>query len=312
MARIHAVYTSSLVLPATLSACLFSPELPPFGAASESTGAGTSGTSDPGRASDPGSTAAAPTTTTGEPTTGPVTSTPATGTTVVDTTGPENGGTSGTEESDCDDTPNQPIDSSCTDQTGCGCDTQKCFVVPVLGGFCGECLVDADCDKGGCSVPNPIAGVGATCNMGGPGDGCMSDAVCADPANGTCGVLLNFPGIFTVATCGQCEVNADCTDPALANCRPTYIIEDFKGKLDCVADASVENNFGCSLEDVMGQPAGNKACKSGFCGEASFMGLLKLGICGECNADSDCPMGMMCTDPKVDVDNGTLIGSVCM
>jgi hypothetical protein len=214
----------------------------------------------------------------------------------------------------CNDTPNQPINSSCTDPTGCGCDTEKCFVVPALGGFCGECLEDADCTEktgGGCSVPNPIAGIGATCNMGGAGDGCMSDDVCVDPANGTCGVLLQVPGIITVATCGQCEVNADCTDPALANCTPTYIVEDFKGKLDCVADNSVENNFGCSLEDVMGDPAGNKACKSGFCGEASVMGLLKLGICGECNSDADCNGGT-CTDPQVDLDNGTLIGSVCM
>lgn len=59
MARIHAACTSSLVLPATLSACLFSPDLPPFGATSESTGGGTS---DPGSTSDPDNTSAAPTT----------------------------------------------------------------------------------------------------------------------------------------------------------------------------------------------------------------------------------------------------------
>lgn len=215
----------------------------------------------------------------------------------------------------CNDPEGQPINSSCTDPSGCGCDTEKCFVVPALGGFCGECLTDEDCAAvtgGGCSVPNPIAGIGATCNMGGAGEGCMSDAVCVDPANGTCGVLLQVPGIITVATCGQCQVNADCTDPALANCTPTYIVEDFKGKLDCVADASVENNFGCSLEQIDGAPAGNKACKSGFCGEASVMGLLKLGICGECNSDMDCPMGMQCTDPQVDLESGALVGSVCM
>ena len=211
----------------------------------------------------------------------------------------------------CQDPEGQPINSECTDPSGCGCDTGKCFVVPALGGFCGECLVDADCKEGGCSVPNPIAGVGATCNMGGPGDGCMDDAVCTDPANATCGVLLDVPGIITVATCGQCQVNADCTDPALPNCTPTYDVANFKGKLDCIADSSLENNSGCSLEDDGGNPAGNKACKSGFCGEASVMGLLKLGICGECNSDMDCPMGQTCSDPMVDLNSGTLIGSVC-
>lgn len=219
--------------------------------------------------------------------------------------------TSSSSGSNCQDPEGQPINSECTDPSGCGCDTGKCFVVPALGGFCGECLVDADCKEGGCSVPNPIAGVGATCNMGGPGDGCMDDSVCTDPANATCGVLLDVPGIITVATCGQCQVNADCTDPALPNCTPTYDVANFKGKLDCVADGSLENNSGCSLEDDGGNPAGNKACKSGFCGEASVMGLLKLGICGECNSDMDCPMGQACSDPVVDLNSGMLLGSVC-
>jgi len=206
----------------------------------------------------------------------------------------------------------QPVNSPCTDSSGCGCDTEKCFVVPALGGFCGECLVDGDCAPGGCSVPNPIAGVGATCNDGLPGEGCMSDDVCTDAANGICGTLLEVPGIITVATCGQCKANADCTEAGLANCSPTYDVPNFKGKLDCVADGSVPNNLGCSLEDDGGNPAGNKACESGFCGEASVMGLLKLGVCGECNADSDCPMGQMCSDPAVDLDMGALVGSVCM
>lgn len=217
-----------------------------------------------------------------------------------------------TTESPCQDTPMQPINSECTDASGCGCDTGKCFVVPALGGFCGECLSDADCSPGGCSVPNPIAGVGATCNMGGPGEGCESDAVCVDPANAICGTLLSVPGIITVSTCGQCKVNADCTDPALPNCTPTYDVLNFKGKLDCIADGALENNSGCSLEDDGGMAAGNKACKSGFCGEASVMGLLKLGICGECLSDADCGMGKMCVDPAVDLNAGTLIGAVCM
>jgi hypothetical protein len=282
---------------------------------------------------DRGTSASATETTTMAPTTGdatmgdtttniPTTSTtaePPTGTGTVSETGttaPDEPttttATTVTTGSACQDMEDQPINSPCTDSSGCGCDTEKCFVVPALGGFCGECLTDADCAPGGCSVPNPIAGVGATCNMGGPGEGCMSDAVCVDADNGICGTLLEVPGIITVATCGQCKVNADCTDPALANCTPTYDVPNFKGKLDCVADGSIENNNGCSLEDDGGNPAGNKACKSGFCGEASVMGLLKLGVCGECNSDADCPMGQMCTDPAVDLDMGALVGSVCM
>lgn len=236
-------------------------------------------------------------TTTGDPTTTSPT------TTVTTTT---------TGEPACNDPEGQANDASCTDPSGCGCASGKCFVVPALGGFCGECLADSDCAEGGCSVPNPIAGVGATCNMGGPGEGCMSNDICTDPANGICGTLLEVPGIITVATCGECQVNADCADPAAANCTPTYDVANFKGQLTCVADGSLDVNTGCSLEDDGGNPAGNKACKSGFCGEASVMGLLKLGICGECNSDADCDGGKMCSDPSVDLNSGSLIGSVCM
>lgn len=229
------------------------------------------------------------------------------------TAAPTTGDTTATTAPACSDPEGQPINSECTDPSGCGCDTEKCFVVPALGGFCGECLTDEDCKPGGCSVPNPIAGVGATCNTGKAGEGCMSDAVCTDPENGICGTLLEVPGIITVATCGQCKVNADCAaHPNGPNCTPTYDVPNFKGKMDCVADGSIDNDLGCSLEDDGGVPAGNKACKSGFCGEASVMGLLKLGVCGDCNADSDCGPGQMCTDPAVDLDNGVLVGSVCM
>ena len=98
---------------------------------------------------------------------------------------------SNTDPVDCPDPLDQPNNSECTDTSGCGCASGKCFLVPILGGRCGECLVDTDCSEGGgCTVPNPIAGTGATCNMGEPGAGCMTDEVCADPANSSCGTLL--------------------------------------------------------------------------------------------------------------------------
>jgi hypothetical protein len=296
------LFASALALSLTSSAC----REPEKGETASDTQATTEPTTAPGTESDT-STDGTSSTTNENPTTTTVSSTTETEDTTTTTTA-----TTATTAPACNDMPEQPVNSTCSDPSGCGCDTGKCFVVPALGGFCGECLVDADCAPGGCSVPNPIAGVGATCNEGGPGEGCMSNDVCVDPDNGICGTLLSVPGIITVATCGQCSVNADCTEPTLPNCTPTYDVPNFKGKLDCVGDGTVENNFGCSLEEDGGMPSGNKACKSGFCGEASVMGLLKLGVCGECNADSDCPMGQACTDPAVDLDNGALVGSVCM
>ena len=207
-----------------------------------------------------------------------------------------------------------PNDTPCTDASGCGCQSGKCFLVPILGGWCGECLADSDCSPGGCTVPNPIDGVGSTCNMGEAGAGCESSDVCTDPANASCGTLLEVMGIIKVATCGECATNADCTaDPMLGNCAPTYDVMKFSGKYVCVGDATTPNGEGCNLtDDGQGEPVGNKACMSGFCGEANVMGLLKVGICGECNSNADCPMDKpTCSDPQVDLNAAALVASVC-
>jgi len=208
----------------------------------------------------------------------------------------------------------QPNDALCADASGCGCASGKCYLVPILGGWCGECLADADCSPGGCTVPNPIDNIGSTCNMGEPGAGCETSEVCTDLANANCGTLLEVMGIIKVATCGECATNADCTaDPKLNNCAPTYDVMKFSGKYVCVEDGSTPNNEGCNLQDEGNGPVGNKACMSNFCGEANVMGLLKVGICGECNSNADCPVDKpTCSDSQVDLNQATLVGSVCM
>ena len=211
----------------------------------------------------------------------------------------------------CPDPPNQPHSADCTDASGCGCASGRCFLVPILGGFCSECLVDADCGAGGCTVPDVLNSVGAVCNMGEEGAGCMSDDVCNDPSASHCATIVEVPGIITVATCGECTTNADC--PAqLPNCTPAYDIGHLTGVTFCAADGSVPNNSGCNLEDDgMGNPVGNKACQTGHCGDAVVMGLLHVGICGACNQNSDCMPNETCSDPVVDLEMGTLIGAIC-
>ena len=212
---------------------------------------------------------------------------------------------------ECADPPGQPQDAACNDESGCGCASGSCFVVPIFGGLCGECEVDADCQGGGCTIPNPVAGVGAVCNKGQSGDGCQTDAVCADPKFPQCGTVLEVEGIIAVSTCGMCKVNPDCSDFA-PNCSPIYDVPAFSGIFVCVPDASVPNNEGCNLQPAGGQPIGNKACQSGFCGAANVMGLLKMGVCGECNVDEDCGPGESCTEPQVDLNTNQLFGSVCI
>lgn len=247
------------------------------------------------------------------------------------TTGPETGGsgtegmTDATTTSDTSVTTGPPAcmdpmegapnNTECGDASGCGCESGKCFVVPILGGWCGECMEDADCAPGGCTVPNPIDGVGATCNQGEPGAGCESDAVCTDPNNLKCGTLLAVENIIEVATCGECASNADCTDPMKPNCSPTYDVMNFSGKFVCVENASVKSGEGCNLADEGKGPVGNAACESGFCGEANVMGLLKVGVCGECNSNADCmaqdPPKMKCNEPQVDLDAAALVAATC-
>ena len=212
---------------------------------------------------------------------------------------------------DCQDPPGQPQDFTCVDASGCGCASGDCFLIPILGGWCGECLVDADCPDGGCTTPNPVASVGAVCNLGKPGDGCQTDAVCHDPAFAKCSPVLKVDGILTVATCGACKTNADCAQ-GVKNCTPVYDLENFAGMFECVPDGSVPNDEGCNLQPAGDQPIGNKACQSGFCGEASIMGLVKLGVCGQCNVDAHCGPGKTCTEALVDLNTNQLFGSTCL
>ncbi|PCC66836.1 hypothetical protein [Nannocystis exedens] len=237
-------------------------------------------------------------------TTGEPTGTTSEGTTTTDgaTSVDPSVGPMTTDVGPCNDVPDQPLHASCTDASGCGCASGKCFVVPALGGFCGECVADSDCDGGGCTVANPFAGIGSQCNDGGPGDGCQSDAVCSDPSNGVCGTVLEVPGIITVETCGECETNADCGGQTPV-CAPKYDLAKFSGRLDCVAAGSVPNGGGCSSD---------AACASGRCGEASIMGLLQLGVCGECLTDADCSPGEQCLDPEVDLQGGQVFGATCV
>ena len=256
-------------------------------------------------------------TTSGDPTTvGSTTSVDSEGT-VTDPTGgstTENTSVTTGEPSCMDAMEGAPNDTPCTDASGCGCASGKCFLVPILGGWCGECLGDMDCSPGGCTVPNPVDGVGATCNMGEPGAGCESSEVCTDPANTSCGTLLEVPGIIKVSTCGECSSNAECTaDPLLKNCAPSYDVMNFTGLYRCVEDGSTPTGEGCNLTEEGGKPVGNAACESGFCGEANVMGLLKVGVCGECNSNADCPMEKpTCSDPLVDLDAAALVPAKCM
>ncbi|HET6585943.1 MAG TPA: hypothetical protein VFG69_20945 [Nannocystaceae bacterium] len=197
----------------------------------------------------------------------------------------------------------QPNGSECTENEQCV--SGFCFVIQVLGGLCGECLVDADCpDGGGCSLPNPLAmpPVGAVCNDGEAGEGCMTDDVCQDPL--VCATILEVPGILTAATCSECTMDSDCTDGML--CSPSYDVLNISGQKTCVMPMSVPNGEGCDFAGT-----GDMACMSEICAAVNVNNLLMVGVCGECEVDADCMAPDTCQPAALDMDTGVVTPPLC-
>jgi hypothetical protein len=214
------------------------------------------------------------------------------------------GGPADSEESSGGPVEPQPNGSPCDDNAEC--ESGFCFEVMLLGGVCGECLVDADCPDGGCSLPNPIAmpPVGAVCNDGGPGDGCMTSDVCQDGL--VCATILSAPPILEASTCSECIMDSDCEAPML--CSPTYDVLNVSGQKTCVMPGTVPNGEGCDFAGT-----GDMACMSGLCAAINIMDLLMVGICGDCEVDADCDMaaGEVCLPADVDTTTGVVTPPTC-
>ncbi|NVB37732.1 hypothetical protein G6O69_07795 [Pseudenhygromyxa sp. WMMC2535] len=192
-----------------------------------------------------------------------------------------------------------PNGAACTSDGECM--SANCYVVPFLGGQCGECNEDADCDAGGCTAPNPFESNGSTCNMGELGGGCESSDVCEDGL--TCGNVLDLLGLIQINTCGNCETDDMCTDDQI--CAPLVSVEEFSGVNDCIDPGTLEQDAFCNLEGN-----GDNACASGICSTIDIMGLAEVGACGQCNSDDDCA-GDTCVAGEFVLDSGMLVGSTC-
>jgi hypothetical protein len=195
-----------------------------------------------------------------------------------------------------------PNGELCAD--GAECQSGLCFFVPPFGGRCSECLSDADCDGGGCSVPQPLANPpqGAACNDGGLGEGCMSTEVCQPDL--VCTLILELPGVLTAQTCSECVDDEDCDGDEL--CSPTYDVLATSGAKVCVAPASVPDGQGC---DYLG--SGDQACASGACATVDVLTLVVLGVCGQCENDGDCVAPATCHAAQLDTNTGDVTPPYC-
>ncbi len=195
-----------------------------------------------------------------------------------------------------------PDGASCTEDVEC--ESGNCYFISILGGICGECNADEDCADGGCSLPNPLAmpPVGARCNMGEPGAGCETMAVCQDGF--LCETILEAPGILEVKTCSACGTDADCENGEL--CSPTFDVLNISGQKVCVAPGTVPNGDGC---DHLG--SGDLACMSGLCATVDIMQILQLGVCGDCGVDADCTAPDICLPADIDIATGVVTPPLC-
>ena len=169
----------------------------------------------------------------------------------------------------------QPLGGSCS--SGDECDSGFCYDIPTFGGVCSECLMDSDCEMGTCAGD---FGLGyAVCTDGALGLMCDSDEGCMGDL--VCGELIDTGGFFPLNFCSECNDTTACDGEQI--CTPVYDLANFEGSLQCADPGSVENGGGCPVGD-------DTPCMSGFCGTASIMGFVDIGVCGECNVDADCPM----------------------
>jgi hypothetical protein len=184
-----------------------------------------------------------------------------------------------------------------------------CHVVPFLGGVCGECASDDQCTNG-CTAPNyfgpdgvgpdclPVSG--SYCNDGSLGEGCQTDAACVGGL--TCENAMSLLGLIEINGCSDCASDADC---GAQICTAMVDFGSFRGHKTCVSPGSLAQNEMCDLEGN-----GDVACASGICSTVNIMGLAEIGVCGECNTDSDCDFGF-CDVGSFDLETGVALGSTC-
>ncbi len=191
-----------------------------------------------------------------------------------------------------------PNGSQC--ESDANCESMNCYTIPMAGGVCSECKSDDDCIEAGTGISCSLDALSmqAKCTEGGLGTTCETQESCAEGL--ICDeVIAGTFGLIPTA-CGECGNSTDCDGGQL--CSPKVDFMMLSGYKACVDPGSVQNDELCPTNDD-----GALVCKSGKCGEVLVMGIIKLGVCGDCLSDDDC-MGGTCTPGSFD---GGIKGSVC-
>ncbi|MFO7565726.1 MAG: hypothetical protein R6X02_23995 [Enhygromyxa sp.] len=188
------------------------------------------------------------------------------------------------------------LGDQCQADTDCAEDL-FCNGVPGFGGICSECGSDADCREGNCTFLGTYFG----CGDGSLGQQCESDEVCGEDLH--CAEVVNLGGLFNGSFCSECKIDDDCPDGQLCAPQIEFMnLMDISGQRACIDPGTAPNNQLCDADG-----AGDEQCE-GWCTTADIMGLLEVGVCGECETDDHCTEGT-CMPAMVGFDG--FAGSVC-
>ncbi len=192
-----------------------------------------------------------------------------------------------------------PNGSECS--SAAECMSGNCYLIPLpVGdlpdGVCGICDEDQDCVDAGlgiaCSVD--VVTQQTTCTDGGVGSFCQSQAGCKDGLY--CSDLIDGANGLLPKACGTCLTDADCG--GADRCTPSVDVVNYSGSRYCAPPGSVANDGLC--------PEGaDGVCASNHCTLLDLQ-FLKVGVCGECSSDDDCPGS--CADAEF---KDGFVGSTC-
>jgi hypothetical protein len=183
------------------------------------------------------------------------------------------------------------------------CISGKCYVT-ALGSVCSDCKSGMDCRDEGTGINCTYNGTFFACSDGSAGEMCDDAESCMQGL--FCSTVVDTGGLIPDKFCSECDTSADCTDPQV--CNPEFVPDPMAptGQNKCTDPGTVALDAFCDHDGD-----GDVACMSGHCVVADIMGLIMLGVCGECDTEADCAMGETCTEASVDVNTFMVTGSRC-
>lgn len=172
------------------------------------------------------------------------------------------------------------------------CKSGSCFALVGTAGICGACDSDADCQLG-CTPPGMFSTPPrpSSCGEGQLGSGCETDSACK--RGYTCADITTLSLGYTLRSCSECDSADDCDGGEI--CGVSFSFADQSAHRECAAPSTRGLGQICEHDDE---------CASALCSTFTFPEGTAVGVCGECNSDSDCASPTSCSATEFQRDAG--------